>query len=211
MTLILTLACGFLVALLLLAETRSQKSLKWFAKPAASLCFVALAAANGALDTDYGRWLLVGLVLCLLGDVLLIARAQKAFLAGMGAFALGHAAYIVAFSVNWAGFSLLTATAGGAMLILAGATLRWLWPHLKDFRWPVAAYAAIIAVMVFASAGVAPPDGLAPAWAVIAGAVGFAVSDLAVARDQFVKPALFNKLWGLPLYYASQLLLASSV
>lgn len=210
MTIILTLACACLVVLLLLAETRSQRPLKWFAKTAASLCFVALAANNGAFDTGYGRLLLLGLVLCLLGDVLLIARTQKAFLAGMGAFALGHAAYIAAFSANWAEFSLLTAATGAAMLVLAGGALRWLWPHLDVFRGPVAAYAAIIAVMVFASAGTAPPGANAPAWAVIAGAAGFAVSDLAVARDQFVKPALLNKLWGLPLYYGSQLLLASS-
>ena len=45
----------------------------------------------------------------------------------------------------------------------------------------------------------------------VAGAVLFAVSDISVARDQFVRPAFINRLWGLPLYYAAQLLLAGSV
>jgi uncharacterized membrane protein YhhN len=48
-------------------------------------------------------------------------------------------------------------------------------------------------------------------WEVAAGALLFAASDLAVARDRFVRPALRNKLWGLPAYFAAQLLLAASL
>jgi hypothetical protein len=36
------------------------------------------------------------------------------------------------------------------------------------------------------------------------------LSDLSVARDRFVKPAFVNRLWGLPLYYASTVLIAWS-
>ena len=36
----------------------------------------------------------------------------------------------------------------------------------------------------------------------------FVVSDLAVARDNFVTPGFTNRLSGLPLYYGGQLLLA---
>ncbi len=43
------------------------------------------------------------------------------------------------------------------------------------------------------------------------GALGFAASDLAVAREQFVRPGSINKLWGLPVYYLSQLALAWTV
>jgi hypothetical protein len=41
-----------------------------------------------------------------------------------------------------------------------------------------------------------------------AGALLFYLSDLAVARDRFVRPGLANRLVGLPLYYAGQVLLA---
>jgi len=44
-----------------------------------------------------------------------------------------------------------------------------------------------------------------------AGAVLFAVSDLAVARERFVRAAFTNQLWGLPLYYAAQVVIASTV
>jgi uncharacterized membrane protein YhhN len=65
----------------------------WIAKPLASLGFLAAACAAGALESSYGQTVLLGLVACALGDVLLVPRgAGAAFLAGMGSFALGHAA-----------------------------------------------------------------------------------------------------------------------
>jgi uncharacterized membrane protein YhhN len=44
-----------------------------------------------------------------------------------------------------------------------------------------------------------------------AGALAFAASDVFVARHRFVAPGPLNRTWGLPLYYAAQLLLASTV
>jgi uncharacterized membrane protein YhhN len=46
---------------------------------------------------------------------------------------------------------------------------------------------------------------------IVAAAGMFAISDIAVARDQFVQHSLGNKLWGIPLYYAAQLLFAISL
>jgi hypothetical protein len=46
---------------------------------------------------------------------------------------------------------------------------------------------------------------------VLLGAVMFYASDLSVARDRFVKRGFLNRVWGLPLYYAAQLVLASTV
>jgi len=40
-----------------------------------------------------------------------------------------------------------------------------------------------------------------------AGGVLFFASDLAVARERFVARAFSNRVWGLPCYYAAQLLL----
>ncbi|MEM9619970.1 MAG: lysoplasmalogenase [Pseudomonadota bacterium] len=208
---IIIIVCGALVSALLVADHRGDKQLKWLFKPAASVAFIVLAFHGGALGTDYGRWILAGLTLCLAGDVFLIARAQTAFLAGMGAFALGHLAYIGAFAVIGAPLSLTT----GFVLFAIGAPvlliLRWLWPHLGAFRYPVAVYCIIISVMVVASFATQNPDGDGPFWLAVVGAISFAISDISVARDQFVKQEFFNRLWGLPLYYAAQLLLAASV
>ena len=45
----------------------------------------------------------------------------------------------------------------------------------------------------------------------LAGAVLFFASDLGVARDKFVAPGFPNRAWGLPAYYAGQLLIAWSL
>jgi uncharacterized membrane protein YhhN len=205
------IACILCVFLLLWAECRENHRLRWIAKPAASAAFVAVALAAGAGESAYGLWVLAALVLCLAGDVLLIPTGQKSFLAGMGAFAAGHGAYIAAFLSGDPAVSSIFLAGAGAMAVFAALSLRWLWPHLGAFRAPVAVYTAIIAAMVAASFLTAPPGCVAPCLIVIAGAVGFAVSDLAVAREKFVVPNFFNRAWGLPLYYGAQLLLAASV
>lgn len=208
---IFVLLCAVSTGLLLWAEFRANRALKWAAKTAASLFFVAAAVSAGAMDSAYGLWVLAALVFCMAGDILLIPAGEKTFLAGMGAFAAGHAAYIGGFLSGGAEATPLFLAGALGMALFALIMLRWLWPHLGAFRAPVAAYAAIIAVMVAASFLAEPPGRLSPDWLVIAGAVGFAVSDVAVARDKFVAPGFFNRAWGLPLYYGAQLLLAASV
>ena len=43
------------------------------------------------------------------------------------------------------------------------------------------------------------------------GAVMFTASDIAVVRDRFISKDFINRAWGLPLYYAAQLLIAWSI
>jgi uncharacterized membrane protein YhhN len=208
---IIILSCAVAVAALLYAEYRGAERLKWITKPLASASFVTLAVLCGALENSFGQLIVAGLIFCLAGDVLLLSNAARTFLAGMGAFALGHLAYISAFATIWGAFAAPALIAAFAMAALGFVVLRGLWPHLGEFRRPVAIYSLIIGVMVVASFTTRAPNGGLPFWPVAAGAVGFALSDIAVARDRFVRRKFFNRLWGLPLYYGAQLLLASSV
>ncbi len=195
------------VAGMLVSEARAPRA-EWLFKPLASLCFIALALQAGALDSDYGRWLLAGLVLCLGGDVFLIPQGQKTFLAGLTSFLLGHLLYAIAFlqlPLN------LSAMLVGALpvALLAVFSLRWLWPHLPDpMQLPVVAYIGVICTMLLMAGST---WGSAPAVFAIIGAWGFAISDLSVARNQFIARGMGNRLWGIPLYYSSQMLLAWSV
>ena len=215
MPLIFVVFCLAAVAVLLAAEYADNRTLKWIAKPAASAAFVALAITAGALQAGpFGALMLAGLILCAAGDVFLIPRGSRWFLAGMGAFALGHGAYIGAFLSRSPDTNIMVYIAAVAMIAVGGAVLRVLWGKLGALRSPVIAYVAIISVMVVASFAAAPASsamGGAYDWRLIVGAAGFAASDIAVARDQFIKQDFINRLWGLPLYYAAQLTLASSV
>lgn len=201
--------CAASVAALLWAERRGHRGGVWIAKPLASLCFLLAGTAFGALESGYGRLVLLGLALCAAGDALLIPRErQGAFLAGIGAFLLGHVAYTVGFLSLGIDPTAL-GIAGVLMVAFALRVLRWLDPHVPpDFRVPVHAYVAVISAMVACAVAAAAAGGPARA---AAGALAFAASDLAVARDRFVTPAFANAAWGLPLYYASQLVLAWSV
>ena len=95
-----------------------------------------------------------------------------------------------------------------AEAVASGHEPRWLGPHMDSkMRAPVLAYIVAITVMVALAAG---SFRYCASWLLIAGALGFYLSDLSVARDRFVVPAFVNRLWGLPLYYAAVLLLAAS-
>jgi uncharacterized membrane protein YhhN len=193
------LSVAALLALHLAAEARGARALRAVGKIGASLAFVALAAGLG-VEGAFERGILAGLVLSLAGDALLLSARRPAFLAGLAAFLLAHLAYAAAFS----GVSRPSPWAGLLVLVATAAALRWLWPTLGGMRVPVVAYCCAIAAMLWLALGVERAE-------VRAGALLFYLSDLTVARDRFVRPGMANRLVGLPLYYAGQLLLALAV
>ncbi len=202
------IACGVCVAFLLVAEWRESPLGRWAIKPLASTCFLAAAFVVGALETTYGRCVLAALALCWLGDLLLIPRRKGTFLVGLFAFLFGHVGYCTAFVVRgidgaWAG------GAAAALLLVSGLVLRWLSPQVdRGMRVPVALYVVVISTMVALAAGTVGALGTP---LILAGATSFLVSDIVVARDRFVRPGFVNQAILLPLYYAAQVMLASTV
>lgn len=194
-------------ALLVVADRRGAKRATWLWKPLASAGFVATALASGALGSAYGVTIVVGLALCAVGDVLLIPDGGRALRAGMAFFLLGHLAFFAAFAERGIAPAVLLAAAV-AMTIPTRVVVRWLFPHVgEELRLPIVAYASAISVML---AGAAATFAQLPSWTILGGALAFVVSDLSVARDRFIAAAFVNRAWGLPLYYAAQLLLALS-
>lgn len=188
----------------LLAGERSNTTLRNLAKPVASAGFIGVALSAGALDTTYGSWVFLGLLLGAAGDVLLLGASRGAFLGGLVAFLLGHVAYVVAFSGLGPAWPIVL-IAGGLALVVGAIVFLWLFPHIdRAMIGPVAAYVLVISAMVVMAAASRTPI-------VILGAAGFYLSDLSVARDRFVASGFANRVWGLPLYYGAQLLLAWSV
>jgi len=201
--------CVTAVIGLLLAERSGNRRGIWLTKPVAALAYVWAALEWGSLETPYGRWLLAGLVLCWWGDVLLIPKDRRAwFRVGILAFLSGHLAYIVAFSrlsMGRMGLVVGVLLAGALAWIIGG----WLGPQLPSgFRQLVAAYVVVICAMLVTAFGAADGSGI---WTIALGASLFALSDISVARDRFVAKAFLNRAWGLPLYFAAQLILASTV
>lgn len=192
---------------LLTADFVESKAAMRVLKPLASAGFVGLAWSGNATDTPYGTAILAALVLSFVGDVCLLSGRARWFLAGLVAFALAHVGYVVAFAhfhppLHW------VAIYAAGLLIPAVMIHRWLLPHVEAaMRLPVRAYMAIITIMLATATAAAFES--API-SVVVGAALFYLSDLSVARDRFVTSSFNNRLWGLPLYYAAQLILAST-
>jgi len=194
------------VGALLWAELKSSWLGVWLIKPVASTLFVITALLAGALASSYGRLILLGLLLSWLGDVFLISKRQLFFIVGLGSFLLAHVAFSGAFLLQSLKVLPLT-LAATATVVFAIIILRWLWPHLShSFRPAVVSYLAAISLMVVLASGTMAAAGPQ----LLIGAVMFAVSDIFVARERFVSPSVVNRLWGLPLYYAAQLIFALS-
>ena len=206
----LTLSSTFLaiaVAALLWAELKFSQRGIWLTKPIASTLFVVTALIAGALDSSFGQLILLGLLLSWLGDVFLIPKGRLFFIAGLVSFLFAHLTFSGAFLLQpLERVPLILAAA--VMVVFAIIVLRWLWPHLPNRMRPaVACYLAAISVMVVLAVGAINSVGTLLAF----GAVIFAISDIFVARNQFVTSSVANRLWGLPLYYAAQLIFALSV
>lgn len=197
------------LAAVLYAERAQRPRIVWVAKPLASIGFIGAAVANGAFDTAYGNAVFLALVWSFLGDVFLIPRdSRPAFTFGIVSFLVGHLGFIVAFRVLGLDLGWAAAAAAG-LLVPAVVVWRWLAPHLpRGMVIPVALYVVVITGMLAAAIGTWPR---VEAPIVLAAAILFYLSDLTVARQRFVVKAFANRMIGLPLYYAGQLLFAASV
>ena len=214
---ILTGLCALFLALLLVAEVRSSTRLRFFAKPLASACFVALALVvmpSPSVRGAYPLWILVGLVLGAGGDVALLFSSQRSFLLGLVSFLLGHAAYVAA-CATLVPLGLWPSAYALAPMLAALPILAYLWPHLGSMRVPVLLYVATIVMMVIGAIAVYRGHGDEftdeQALLLLVGAVLFFVSDVAVAKSRFVSAEIWDRMWGLPAYYAGQVLIAWSL
>lgn len=198
------IACGlFIVARLMDAE-----SLGALFKACASAGFLATALVSGAINCRYGWIVLVGLVFSAMGDLLLLGTQQLFFLLGLSSFLIAHLAYITAFvgsgfNWRWASFAAVP------IAVLSFTVITWLTPHIAPYLLvAVQVYTLVISLMVVAAFGA---RGAGRTMLIPVGAVMFYASDLSVAIGQFVQPDFPNYVWGLPLYYGGQILLALSI
>jgi uncharacterized membrane protein YhhN len=194
------------VSSLLIAIRTGERDLEVISKTAASASFVVLGLSRWNAGDTVATWIIVGLVLCAVGDFFLLWG--RTFLLGLATFLIGHLAYIVAF-VSALPISQWSVLPLGPVVLSSLGAVVWLWPHLGRRRLPVVAYIVVISLMVWGALAVTMAGAMA--WSVTVGATLFYLSDLAVARQRFVEKDFLNRALGLPLYYAGQILIAMSV
>lgn len=160
------------------SETPRARLVERVAKPATLMALVALAVVTPPRTAAAQPWLVVGLMLGLVGDVLLLPPGRLA--AGLVAFLLGHLAYLVAF------LALPLSDSGAAAGAVAGfAVIAFVGRGIVQAARPsglhlaVGVYLVAICVMaMIASATLVP--------AVVAGAWLFVASDAMLGWGEFV-------------------------
>jgi uncharacterized membrane protein YhhN len=164
------------------AVHRGAKPLELVAKPLTLVLLTATALALDPADSSVRTWFVVALVFCLAGDVFLMLPSDL-FVFGLGAFLVGHLAYIVGMLID--GVSASRLGIGVVLVALAIAVIgvyilravgRGPEPEMGK---PVLVYMLVISTMVATAIGA----GHALA---IGGAVLFYASDSLIAWGRFV-------------------------
>ncbi|MEV0782185.1 lysoplasmalogenase [Streptomyces sp. NPDC050423] len=152
--------------------------------------------AGYAAARDAPRLLIAALLCGWVGDVLLLADADLAFLLGMGGFAAGHLCYLRLF--GRARGALLPAILYAAALAVFTALI---WGGLPaGLRFPLAGYSLLLTAMAYRS-------GVLGRYAAAGGAL-FLISDALIATGIADRPQLpAPDFWVMLTYVAAQLLL----
>jgi len=173
-------------------------------KPIPVLALALWVAARNR--TWPGRLVTTGLLLSALGDLVL---ETGRFLPGLVAFLAAHVAYVAAFVTDERRLRLGLLVPFAAWSAGAFGLLR---PGLGELALPVAAYVAVITLMMWRAAARVGGAGTAllPARLGALGAVAFGASDTLVAFDRFRQPIAYGELAIMLLYWLGQFGIAAS-
>lgn len=202
-------AATALFALLAIASAPwalGQPVLNFLFKPLATIAIIVYAWGRGRDTPQLRRWVLLGLVASLAGDIALL-WPQQGFLPGLVSFLLAHLAYLWAFT-RLKPFA-ADKTPFVAYAVVAGGILALLWTGVPvALRVPVVAYVICLASMA-AQAAVLWRAGL-PRGAVLAlGGALFVASDGLLASNKFGGALPAASLWILATYWSAQWCIAS--
>lgn len=215
----MTLSGALLVATLAvaildwIAVAAGRRTAEYVLKPLALALLIA-AAAGFATDapTLVRAATLIALALSLAGDVLLMIPGDR-FVAGLVAFLLAHAAYVVAF--NPTPPPPIPTLVAAAIVAGVGA---WLFVRLRAgmarrgldrLAVPVEVYAVVIgAVVASAAATLARPEwSTGRALLAVFGAVAFYASDTMIAWSRFLGPVPGGRVSIMATYHLGQIAL----
>jgi uncharacterized membrane protein YhhN len=190
-----------------IAVQQGARGLEYVCKPLTMVLLVAVALALEPDDPAVRAWFVAALVLSLAGDVLLMVP-KDLFVFGLGAFLLGHIAYIVGMHVEGVDgprfllgiviVTVLLAVIGTPILngVRAGPD-----PKLAG---AVVAYMGVISAMVASAIGV----GI---FAAIVGAGLFYASDALIAWNRFRRETSHARVTIMVTYHLAQVGLVLSL
>lgn len=184
------------------------RGVEYVAKPLTMVVLIAAVLAMNPESQAARVCFVAALVASLVGDVFLMTKRESFFVLGLGAFLIGHVAYIVGLWFHGVGLTGLVV--GVVVVVVAVATLgRRIVSGVRDgahpeLATPVLAYIVAISVMV------ASAFGTGQAFA-IAGACLFYASDALIAWNRFIQAKPWGDMAIIVTYHLGQVGLALSL
>ena len=189
------------------ARWRGERRLEYLCKPATILVLLVTAVViMPAEDLGARRWWFVAaLCFSLLGDVLLMVPSDR-FVAGLGAFLLGHLCYLAGFFSHPPSAAALGVAAGAVVVVLGPLTWRVLAALRGEGPLRVAVGLYILVIAAMCATAVATGEVLAAL-----GAVLFVSSDAMIAWNRFVKGLRHAEVAIMVTYHLAQAALVLSL
>jgi uncharacterized membrane protein YhhN len=193
-----------------------KRGLYYTTKPLVIVALLLFFSQKGGLDPQ--RWpFFLALVFSLLGDVFLIPRAMRWFIAGIWAFLLAQVAYLFGFNryplpVHILGIGLMV------WLLLSFGWVRYVlartqkYPELMVARRSFIPYGILLIGMTVSAVLCLwrPAWPTLPAALAAGGGVFFLVSDILLAADRIGKRFPLARFWVISTYHIAQFLLVAA-
>ncbi|ENM5873848.1 lysoplasmalogenase [Vibrio mimicus] len=191
----------------LITIDRGPRWLFYLSKPTPILLMALTIIASTDPMPVFAWWIVAGLLLSALGDILLMHPKDK-FVPGLLVFLLAHISYTIGFGTTITAFTWWPPAIWSAMGILAFLLLL---PNLGRIALPVAGYIAVIVLMASAATEYWLGYNSHASRLALMGAAMFILSDLVLAIDRFRSSSQFSRHVVMFTYYSAQSLLTLSV
>jgi len=161
------------------------------------------------MDSTARLWLVVAVTLCFAGDALLLGDSEPHFLAGLGAFAVGHLGYVLTAVIVGISIGRIWPALIFLLILLGYRFVTHTLPGARQAGGPpmaiaVGGYAVVISLMVLSATGTGN-------WAAAIGAMLFAVSDWIIGYTRFVRRFPHDGAAVMATYHTGQLLLIAGL
>jgi uncharacterized membrane protein YhhN len=182
-----------------LAVSNNYRVAEYILKPLVMVFLIAVALSIDP-SSDFARvMLIIGLAFSMVGDVCLMLPKDM-FIAGLGAFLVAHVFYVVALlalGISFGGFLFGVMLMAVVALVVGRNIVQGAALTDKALAGPVAAYMAVISLMVASAIGTGR-------FFAIAGALLFAASDSVLGWTRFLKNFPRSRMIVMVTYHLGQ-------